>query len=400
MKKAGRAFFGALLTFCIANEAAAQLRFCNRTSKKVQFAYMTKEGDAWRTHGWFSYAPNECAPVTQESALRRFYYYAKRDDGIRWSGKDTDPTGCIEENSFDLDADSCSGEGQSVVNFRPVKVVQSGPATVAVTKSDETVDFRVSENKDKACEVLNATLEKPQMRTEKVVIANYTDVFTPPQTKTECNHVIDTGVPDPSTCSTSWDECATHQDLPFGGWTCLPGSTTRCSGNVKTCDGWTTYKKQMQCDLTFQLKLPNFIEAPISELVDNSFRVIESARSQVAGSLPLQCAPAASDGHGGEDVTSALARQIADELREKVINAIRREAIAWAQETAIETVAASIPSGGVGGGAVLSTQLGSFIYRTQKALKPIIKVANDAKDFAEDVGFDTSCGWDPDWHPL
>jgi hypothetical protein len=49
--------------------------------------------------------------------------------------------------------------------------------------------------------------------------------------------------------------------------------------------------------------------------------------------------------------------------------------------------------------AVMSTQLGQFVYRTQKALRPIIKVANEVKEYAEDVGFATSCGWS-DWNRL
>jgi hypothetical protein len=69
----------------------------------------------------------------------------------------------------------------------------------------------------------------------------------------------------------------------------------------------------------------------------------------------------------------------------------------WLQQAAIETVAATVPSGGVGGTAALATSVGQFVHRAKKVIDPIIGVANDVKDFAEDVGFSTSCGWS-DWH--
>lgn len=40
------------------------------------------------------------------------------------------------------------------------------------------------------------------------------------------------------------------------------------------------------------------------------------------------------------------------------------------------------------------TELGQFVVHVYRVLKPIIEVANDAKDLAEDVGFSTSCDWD------
>ena len=151
----------------------------------------------------------------------------------------------------------------------------------------------------------------------------------------------------------------------------------------------------MECNLFFQIKLPNYIEKPISDFVNNSYEVLESARREAATSLPLACAPqvAASDGN----VTRAVAEQLTNQLKERVRSTVEREARAWLTETAIQTVVASIPSGGTGGAAVMSTQLAQFVYRTQRALKPIIKVANETKDFAEDLGFSTSCVWGK-WH--
>lgn len=104
----------------------------------------------------------------------------------------------------------------------------------------------------------------------------------------------------------------------------------------------------------------------------------------------MQCSAQASSSSASKD-------QTVERLRALIRSTIEREARQWLLETAIETIAASIPSGGIGGSAIMSSKLAQFVYRTQKALKPIIEVANDTKEFAEGLGFDTSCGWS-DWH--
>ena len=373
--------------------ADASPRICNRTAKEISVAVMYKSDTGWITEGWFPYAPNQCgSPKTQSIAPNTaFYVYGRRDD-VSWSGKEeSSRTGCTQSSSWTKDADNCESE-RKVSFFR---INGGAEGIVKFTRAGETLDFSQEENLAKACAALTRTLDRPRMRSEKVVLARYTDVLTPPQTRTQCTNVYDTGVPDPSTCTTKTDSCASKWRGPFGSWGCVPGVATTCS-NIKACNTWRTDKKTMQCDLTFQLKLPNFIERPLEDFVDNSYSVIESTRNRVATSLPLACAPGASSATAA---SQAVIDQITQELTQKVRGAIEREARQWLQETAIQTVVASIPSGGIGGGAVMSTQLGTFVIRTKKAIEPIIRVANDAKDYAEDVGFGTSCGWS-DWSRL
>ncbi|WP_084690075.1 DUF1036 domain-containing protein [Paraburkholderia caledonica] len=390
----------AAISFLFCTSAHAQLIVCNHTSQKIFVAIHHNDGNGWHTQGWWGIFPSRCSNVADSLDHRfAYYYFAKRDDGTEWAGSTTAPTGCVSSSRFDIQNDACNGADDKPVRVREIAVGNSTKYILRLSKPGETVDFSNADSREKACQLLTQTLNKPKMRSEKIRLASYTDIFTPPQTKTECTNVYDTGVPDLSTCSTSVDPCGNHQSLPFGGWTCLPSSVTRCT-NIKACNTWATYKKQMQCDLTFQLKLPDFVERPVSDFIDNSFQVIETARNEVATSIPLACAPDAvqqgvpTDGN----VAAAMGRRIADELKERAVAAIRHEAEEWLKETAIETIASSIPTGGIGGAAALSTQLASFIYRTQKALKPILDVANDVKDYAEDIGFGTSCGWDRDWH--
>jgi hypothetical protein len=276
-------------------------------------------------------------------------------------------------------------------DFPPPPPVPEQPA-----QTESTIAFDKPDEVEKACQVLHAQLDRPRLRSEKIKIAHYTDLLTPPQLKSECTNIKDTGVADPSTCTTETDPCASEWHGPFGSWGCIPGTTTRCT-NIKICDTYAHYKKTMECDVEVQLKLPNFIEEPISDFVDQSYEVIDTARTQVATALPMACAPPDVQNAGAEDPTGAMAAQITDIIKRRVQAAVEREAREWVAETGVKTIVASIPSGGIGGAAAMSTSLADFIYRAHRAVQPIIKIANEAKDLAEDLGFSTSCGWN-DWN--
>jgi uncharacterized membrane protein len=388
---------GLLAVFLVPSLAYGQLKFCNRTNSTVDVAISIPNDDNTRTdRGWYVFTPGECGVVLSEPLKHRYYYYyAKHPDDSNWSGGDGSVESCITPGQKFAIAEASCPVGSHAVKFRRIDTAQNTSRNVTLTDGD-SIDFSSADVRDRACEVLRSNLEKPRLRSERLVLASYTDLLTLPQTRTECTNVYDTGLPDLSTCTTEYDDCASKWHGPFGSWGCIPGTTTRCT-NAKACNTWRTDKKTMECDLVFQIKLPDFIEKPISEFVDNSYRIVNDARNVAATSLPLACAPgaAASDGN----VTRAVAQQIAEQLKEHVRRAIEREARAWLAETAIQTIVASIPSGGTGGAAVMTTQLGQFVYRTQRALKPILKVANEAKEFAEDIGFSTSCGWS-EWHRL
>lgn len=389
---------GAFLAFTFINLAHAELTFCNRTNSAIEFA-ISKPGAGGIRHdsGWFKISPGQCKDVIKTSlTASQYYYFARMADGSHWTEDQEGFPGissCIDMNGDFSIRDSTCPPGSVIKKYKRINVGDHTTYKLNFTDT-ETMDFSIAEDRSKACEILQQNLEKPKLQPQRIVIGSYTDLLTPPQTKTECTNVYDTGVPDVSTCATEYDSCASRIDLPFGGWTCAPGTTTRCS-NIKTCNTWRTDIKTMECDLVFQIKLPNYIDKPLSEFIDTSYNIINSAKDLATTSLPLQCAPQAS--HSNNSTTQAVAQQIANDLVEKVRDAIRREAEQWLKETAIKTIIASIPSGGIGGGAVMSTELAQFVYKVHNALKPIIETANDVKDFAEDIGFNTSCGWS-DWH--
>lgn len=394
-----------LVTMMLVGSAVApafgELSFCNETESEVQLALSRPTASGSRIEqGWFKLPPGECRDVIKTPLkYRKYFYYARQDSGSVWRGKEEDEVGCIVRGSqFRIEEDTCPS-GSTPVNFRTIDTGGEDAYTVRFVKAKRTsatvADFQTSKAKSKACEILQSNLDKPRLRPQPIIIARYTDLLTPPQTRTECTNVYDTGVPDLATCATEYDPCASELSGPFGTWTCLPGTTTRCS-NIKACNTWTTDKKTMECDLIFQIRLPNYIERPLSDFIDSSYDVIQSSRQMAATSLPLECAPAAASVANG-DITQAVAQQITRELQDKVSQAIQREAEQWFREVALKAIVASIPSGGTGGAAVMGSELGQFVYRAHRVLKPIIEVANDTKEFAEDLGFNTRCGWS-DWH--
>ena len=368
------------------------LELCNLSNSQVWVAVMYGTGNGqWQSQGWWGINPSRCATIMGSLNNRYYYAHAYRADGTTW-GSST--SGCVDPNSaFTLDStNECSQEGAEQRRFFRIDTGQSQNARQDLIVPGETTDFTASENITKACSTLYQRISKPSLRSQKVKIASYTDVLTIPQTKTECTNVYDTGVPDLSTCTTSYDPCASEWHGLFGTWGCIPGTTTSCS-NIKACNTWASYKKTMECDLNVQFKLPNFVEKPVSNFLDNSFNVIED----VQGNLPLMCAPAEVSNSATADVGESVANAVAKELQRRVRVAVEREAQRWLQETAVTTIAAAIPSGGIGGAAAMATQLATFVHRTYRAVEPIVRYANEAKDFAEDLGFSTSCGWS-DWH--
>jgi uncharacterized membrane protein len=307
------------------DSAQAQLRICNQTSSELQIAVGEPQGTGlpFRDRGWFSFSPGECAPLDGGpfKYSSQFYYARYRDrakTGV-WAGDENSVKGCINpEQSFEEVTKGCSPPNKLIAYIK----VDTGQATSHTIhlRDDTSLDFSAADVQAKVCEVLNKNLDRPKLRSEKVKLGSYIDALTPPQTTTECTNTYDTGVPNPGSATSVWDECESEQELPFGGWTCVPGWTVRYT-NIRACNTWKTEKRWMECDLQFQLKLPNYIEKPLSEFVDNSYEIAEHMRKTAATSLPLQCSPRAAAAGTGENVTQAVANQIVEEIKTAAINA-------------------------------------------------------------------------------
>jgi hypothetical protein len=149
----------------------------------------------------------------------------------------------------------------------------------------------------------------------------------------------------------------------------------------------------MECDLKLQLKLPAFVESPIGDFMDAANNAVEVSGGATAA-LPLDCAPPAVK--ASADPARKLADAVTKEIQNRVRAAVQKEAEDWVRDTAIQTIVAAIPTGGIGGAAAMSTSIATFVYKAHNAIKPIVSFANETKAFAEDLGFSTSCGWS-DW---
>jgi hypothetical protein len=154
----------------------------------------------------------------------------------------------------------------------------------------------------------------------------------------------------------------------------------------------------MECKLIFQVKLPAFIDAPLNKFVDDGYKIIEQTRADIASAMPLQCAPADIQALAARS-TGDIAALVAKEIEQRIKSRIEEEGRKWLQETAIQTIIASIPTAGTGGAAVMSTSLGQFVFRVHRTVQPILQMTKNVKEFADVVGLSTSCGWS-DWRPL
>lgn len=398
-----------LLAYLIPSTSWAGLEFCNATDEKILFSVMYKDDEKWMSRGWIVVEAGACKTPIAEINQRYYYVHAKSAAAVVKPSGAKYVTGCVSSKAFKLDStNECLLPDTREVNFFSVDTKkvstftytvrepfsasgQGSPQVSASTPSASAAQYP-ADFEAQACKVLYQNLPRPKLRSAKIPVGHYTDIFTPPQLKTECTNVYDTGVPDPSTCRLEHDSCASKWHGPFGSWGCIPGVTNRCT-NIKACNTWAHYKKSMECDVLVQLKLPNFIEKPLTDYIDEGYRVIDSTRA----SLPLACVPPEIRQNAptvsGEQIAQAVSRQVQKRIREEV----EREAREWVQETAITTIAAAIPSGGIGGAAAMATSLSTFVYRTYTAVEPIVRYVNQAKDFAEDLGFSTSCGWN-NWH--
>ena len=75
------ALSGLLLTFSLgfADRAEANFQVCNQTLDVINVAVGAWDIDDWRTRGWWTVGPNQCANVIEDELASRFIYVYARD---------------------------------------------------------------------------------------------------------------------------------------------------------------------------------------------------------------------------------------------------------------------------------------------------------------------------------
>ncbi len=375
--------------------ADAGLQFCNKTMRSIKIAIMYKKDVNWTTEGWYAYAPGQCAsPITLNAPLKnRTYYYYAKNENYTWGGRNEegDAYGCISpSSSFGGDADRCE-PGQSYVAFRKVDTGNSLDFTMSLDAPDEELKPSEQEFIKNACDILHQKLNKPSLPSTTIELGRVPNPFLFPEVKAgECTNTYDTGVPDPSTCRTEYDDCDHMEDLGLFGKHCVPATRTKCS-NIRACNTWSKPMKRFnECAIKLTLKLPNYVAEPMNSFIDNTYNTLERAR-QAGASLPYMCAPEDIRRNASRELSNYITQEVTKRVRRKVESRLKEIGEQWLLETGVASTVASIPSGGIGGAAALGTQIATFIYRAHQAVKPILKV-KEAVDFAEDLGFSAECG--------
>ncbi|ABB57617.1 DUF1036 domain-containing protein [Synechococcus elongatus] len=117
-----------------AEPASAELVICNKTRKTVNLAVGYKEGESWRSRGWYSISPRGCETVVGgRLKLRYYYYYAENTDAsLLWEG---DYNFCIRDpEEFSILGDqNCERRGYLTQGFSEIDTKNAKSFTLDLT---------------------------------------------------------------------------------------------------------------------------------------------------------------------------------------------------------------------------------------------------------------------------
>jgi uncharacterized membrane protein len=133
----GAALGGLWLTVALAGEAAADLKLCNRTVSNVGVAVGYKDGDGWKTEGWWNLPASGCEVLLGGTLASRFYYvYAVDYDlGGEWRGK---AFMCTQDHEFTIQGVAdCEKRGYDLTGFFEIDTGNAETWTVQLTEPDD-----------------------------------------------------------------------------------------------------------------------------------------------------------------------------------------------------------------------------------------------------------------------
>jgi len=132
MMRSGSLFLALALVCALGfpEAAKADLKFCNKTDKKVWVAIGYKSKDEWVSEGWWAIDPGSCKTTYKDSLEARYYYYYAEDDADgRWS--DDHYIFCTSDKEFTIDgADNCKSRGYDARGFREIDVGENISKTI------------------------------------------------------------------------------------------------------------------------------------------------------------------------------------------------------------------------------------------------------------------------------
>jgi hypothetical protein len=271
---------------------------------------------------------------------------------------------------------------------------------ILLTLSTINLHAEVPSDIKRACDALSKKIDKPSLPTQRIVIGSIVNPIIPPEVKSQCLGTYDTGVPDPSTCRLQdggsnrvcsqipycdFRGCGTQEECVD-----IPNAPRTVCSNIIACNTYKTEKRFNVCEVAFTLKMPKFIAAPISKYVDKTYNTITTFQNEVKNALPLECASETVRNSTTPNYGQSLADAVTNEIKQRLQEELKREGEEWLARTGIETVLASIPTGGVGGAAALGTSVADFIYTAKNIADDYIEL-KEIQTFAEDLDFSVSC---------
>ena len=116
----------------LSTTAKADLKFCNKSSKKVDVAVGYKSTDKWVSEGWWGLEPGICKSPIKGSLQKRYYYYYAESDDLTWSG---DYVFCTSDREFTIEgADDCKSRGYQPEGFKEIDVNEDINHTIDLTE--------------------------------------------------------------------------------------------------------------------------------------------------------------------------------------------------------------------------------------------------------------------------
>ena len=126
MRKNARGFLAALALGAMPPKAAeAQFAVCNQTYDVVNVALGLYEEDAFRTRGWWTIGPNQCANVIDEVLRARYVYVFAQDVFGKVILTGSAPM-CVAPERFEIVGESdCLVRGFIEARFREVDTLRT-----------------------------------------------------------------------------------------------------------------------------------------------------------------------------------------------------------------------------------------------------------------------------------
>jgi len=115
----------ALILLACASPAAAQFAVCNQSFDVINVAVALKVQDDFRTEGWWTVGPNQCANVIKEELTSRYIYVYAQDVFGQQVSSGTDEM-CISPRKFQISgAKDCWTRGHVAAKFLEVDTAKT-----------------------------------------------------------------------------------------------------------------------------------------------------------------------------------------------------------------------------------------------------------------------------------